>query len=360
MKLLQCLLLASTLLVISSVLPAGQSESSSSESKSSESTIESYFRQQLKAHEKIVDQNYDAAVNGNAESQWNLAINYLENGIELDQGISNPGLHWLTLAAKNNHPYAQEEMGYGYLYGAYGLTVDYEKAEHWLQPGVKRQSESAVYNLAMLKRILATSDSDDVQVNKLLLQASNLGMMEGKFELAARLLEGVGGAPNPVLSKKYYDELNANGFGPNDFMDSVDPSLGIGTIVRDFEVSPERLPEFLHALAYMVAVIAVNGDTEGHNAIELPYKNDQSFLIGPSQILTWMKNTSNIAARIGSPHAQTTLYRRSHENNDKAAIEYWRKRIETNPQDIANYQFAAGTKAYMKTLGAPYGVSFPF
>lgn len=148
---------------------------------------------------------YEKALAGDPAAQYELGAYCIENELDTLGGIERPGAHWLKLAADQGHVLAIQEMGYGYLHGVNHLPYDPAAADQWLHKGAALDGDLAAFNLAMMYRDELGMERDDDKVTSWLMIAADRGVSLAAIEVAFRLREGVGVAPNPQAAATYLD-----------------------------------------------------------------------------------------------------------------------------------------------------------
>ncbi|HCK78796.1 MAG TPA: hypothetical protein DHW34_02140, partial [Actinobacteria bacterium] len=87
---------------------------------------------------------------GDRNAQFTLARMYREgDGVDRDNALA---LHWLTEAAKRDHPAAQMALARLYLDGTAGTQRDMDSAARWLDRAAHLGNAEAQYELATLTR----------------------------------------------------------------------------------------------------------------------------------------------------------------------------------------------------------------
>lgn len=157
---------------------------------------------------------YEKATQGDAAAQFEFALHcYWEELDEVD-GISDPGKHFLILAAEQGEVGAIEEIGYSLLRGESGWEANPEEARRWLERAVEEGGSLAAYNLAMMYRDGIGVERDAALATHWLKVAADRGLHEAAVEVAYRYLEGIGTEPLPAIADKYFERAAAAGVGP--------------------------------------------------------------------------------------------------------------------------------------------------
>ena len=261
------------------------------------------------------DSVFDDAMSGSADAQWQLASFYLNNHIEEDQGLEQPGTYWLQTAADNGSSDAINEVGFGYLYGEFGFEADPMQAQAWFIKGVGSGNSYSAYNLATMYRDGIGFSRDDYLATYWLQRSANLGMQEAMYEVAFRYGEGVGSMPNPDRKSSMLEALVVGGFDPYQWV-AGDRE---GTVVEIVEMrealdGDELSAAHLESFPDELAALLISYDEGINDVFDLLLK----------------------AAQLGSVAAQEKVaaWYESGQLTDGVSEEdanYWRKRADKNP-----------------------------
>lgn len=295
----------------------------------------------------------EKARRGNAEAQWELALHYLSNGISNDHGIENPGKHWLLEAGKNGHAFAEDELAYAFTHGEYGFAMSVDDAKYWLQFGVKRNSENAIFNMATLLKGTAFTHEEEAEVNAWLLKAARAGFNAAKAELAGRIAEGIGGDANASMQQKFLMELENTRYSTADYIDDEISSLiGMQALVTEQDVSHAELPEFLFALSGLLDAIYRNTELDN---IHIPVYENQVII---PNVAYWTLTAVTTSANLGYPYSQYILaaYHSEKKSPNSARNEalYWEKRAHENAMRQEATYFSPKTLEFLFDLLAQY------
>lgn len=290
----------------------------------------SIFRSAVKIPEDLLKK----AESGTIEAQIEVATLYIESAAcsELESGIS-----WLKRAAENGSTVAANELGYGYIYGAYSLEKNLRQAKKWLQIGVDGNDEYATYNMAQLYR----DESDDEQLSIWLKKAADMGMPPAVFEYAFRCNEGLGVELDAASScKKYIDKARSSKYQIGDYINHtlrfyngrIAPVKWL--LDEEFLASKsddiEQIPSAIFLMAASLGDLANTVLSKGKQHETDAY----TAVVDPDVAFNYSINLYHVAAQLGSPDAQRmmqTIYQNMKwENASKEIAEYWKSRLDNN------------------------------
>jgi TPR repeat protein len=296
-------------------------------------------------HEKIVNASpkeelLREAAAGSAEAQWNLAVFYIENGVEEADGMVAPGFNWLKMAAINGHPYAPNEVGNCLGVSPCGVEMNLAEAAYWFGIGVEREDPHAYYNLGRYLAMSRGVPRDDERATRLMIKAADAGIDAAAYSAAIRLRDGIGTAYDPELQQHYQAQADLAGYGPAEFLlhdeffhDSPGGSM-IAASLEGLGLSTDESAESLVALADIV--ISSSDDGTRDFSIEVPsvawqgHSVTMEFNADAADDMVF--NLVRIAAFLGDKSAQSRLAG-FYEDGYAVPVSmeeatYWRQRAE--------------------------------
>ena len=134
-----------------------------------------------------------AAEQGHAEAQSDLGLLYHRGlGVPPDPAEA---AKWLRRAAEQGHANSQADLGRLYYLGA-GVPRDFSKAAEWYRAAAEQGVAAAQYNLAGLFVAGEGVLKSAVEAGKWYREAAGLGLSEAQYALAAALVRGEGVSKN--------------------------------------------------------------------------------------------------------------------------------------------------------------------
>lgn len=275
------------------------------------------------------------ALNDDYDAQWELAVWYIENGIEEADGMAYPGGRWLLSAAKGGHTWAENEVGYGYMHGAYGFVRDFDEAKVWLGRAANAGNGHAAYNIALIHAGDFDIGVDDEVVTHWLGRAARLGVLEAAYEYAFRVGEGVGTERDEPRKRQLLSSLKISGYNLGSYLAVGDLSW-IRVLVNDLETylledagtQDEAVARMMHVVNGLAAGLEAGSDTP---RVDL---NGKPMIVRPDFAETLAGELCRRAAKLGYAEAQRTLvafYEKGFAGEVSSEhANYWRERAQTN------------------------------
>ncbi|MDX1507947.1 MAG: hypothetical protein R3358_06685, partial [Woeseiaceae bacterium] len=232
----------------------------------------------------------------------------------------------------NGHPYAANEMGYCLLIGDCGAPQDYPSAARWFRLGVEQGDTDAAYNLGRMLAYGQGEERDDAEATRLLAIAANDGNDAAAFNVAFRFGEGLDAAPNYRAQRKYFEQIEASGFGPADylqtdaFFQAFEGGETIAAILDKADVRPREMPA---ALMRIIAAIESSYDP-GSDVVVVHFEEDATYAYDAEYAPYMVFALVRMAASLGSTQAQLRMASYYEEGNlvPRSLVEahYWRER----------------------------------
>ena len=270
---------------------------------------------------------------GDPDAQWELATLYIEFDVLYGEGRRHPETEWLLRAARQDHAWACNELGMGYLDGEYGLDIDLSEALRWLTKATTLGDEVAAYNLARLHSGHYEVSIDEATANFWLSSAGKRGVQPALFELAFRTGEGVGMDQDPQLKAQYLANLRLAGYALRDYL--LDDGfylldLELGDIDAWFAPGDQTMDQQVAKL--MLVFDSFELTYEGGKAGGKLTIGDDVVKLSLAMARDWASDLLTIAARLGNQNAQRRLAE-YHEQGDWVVAspqlaEYWQGRAD--------------------------------
>ena len=151
----------------------------------------------------------EAAENGDAEAQFNLAVMY-GNGEGVPQDYTEARV-WLLRAAEQGHVVAQFSLGALYAEGAEGIPQDYAEAVVWWRRAAEQGHVFAQLIVAHFYRQGRGVAQDAAEAIVWYRRVAEQGNVIGQYKLAAMYAKGEGVPRNYTLAHMWFDLAGAGG-----------------------------------------------------------------------------------------------------------------------------------------------------
>jgi hypothetical protein len=150
-----------------------------------------------------------AARSGDVQSQYRAA-RMLHKGFGVERSLGD-ALHWLESAAINGHLQAQYDVGLFYFLGVNGCDKCLTKARHYLTLAARRQHPEAVYYLGHMHCNGVGVPRNQSKAVIYYQRAAALGSLRAKCVLAFMYSHGQGVETDVELSARLYEEAASGG-----------------------------------------------------------------------------------------------------------------------------------------------------
>ena len=105
----------------------------------------------------------------------------------------------------------QDQLGFIYLKGGFGIEQDYQKALEFFNKSIKNSNQDALYQLGCMYRDGKGVDKNYTKAIELFEKASDRGHSESKYELGLLYYCGLGIEKNDKLAKMYFQDSSSQG-----------------------------------------------------------------------------------------------------------------------------------------------------
>lgn len=126
--------------------------------------------------------------------------------IKVDAGSTETLLQKLVRTSEEGDLNAQLSLGYMYLYGEDGVSVDHQKAFEYYKMAAAQKDNVAINNLGSLYYSGIGTASNPLMAAKMFAEAANLGNVEAMVNLAFMYLSGQGISQNPEEAMDLFEK----------------------------------------------------------------------------------------------------------------------------------------------------------
>lgn len=143
--------------------------------------------------------------------KYDVAALLLVFSFSSQTGLAYSELDELKKIANHGDVRAQSQLGGVYLFGEYGLDIDYKKAFTWYSKAAKQGDAKSQYNLAIMYLNGYGTDKNAVKAVGYYKKAAVQGDSDSQLQLGIRYLQGEGVEYNLEQAKYWFKKAEQSG-----------------------------------------------------------------------------------------------------------------------------------------------------